>query len=222
MLLWGFHVDCLADLAAKLDLGWYHLRTPLKPCHSLNSGALTLWGNAQTLNDVDSPGALFRRQKDYAGVWSTTLAFEPDNECEEAGTVVYYGVNSYAAILIRKKGDGREVVARWKDEDVKVKVSAASLQQLLTLQEVWAPLPSAGPITLTIQAEPLEYTLLYGTEGADLKALMTVPSTLIFRGVYSPLETPFTGAMLGLFSQCTDGEMCRTPAVFSEAKWVTN
>lgn len=179
-----------------------------------------MWGNAQTLNDVDSPGALFRRQKDYAGVWSTILSFEPDNQCEEAGTVVYYGVNSYAAILIRKKVDGREVVARWKDVDVQVKVRDSRERQLLTMQEVSAPLPSAGPVTLTIQAEPLEYTLLYGTEGADLKALTTVPSTLIFRGVYSPLETPFTGAMLGLFSQCTDGEMCRAPAVFTQAKWV--
>lgn len=124
-----------ADTSASLDRGWYHLRTPLKPCHTLTSGTLTLHGNAQTLDNIDSPAALFRKQKHYAGIWSAVLTFEPDNECEEAGTTIYYGVNSYAAVLVRKKGQGREVVARWKDEDIAVKVS---------LHEIAASSYSAG------------------------------------------------------------------------------
>lgn len=52
--------------------------------------------------------------------------YEPGNEWEEAGTVVFYSRWSYIAIVIRKNKDGKkEIVARWTEaaENKKTKVS---------------------------------------------------------------------------------------------------
>jgi hypothetical protein len=69
---------------------------------------------------------LLRRQTSYNGVWTTRIVYEPVDEWEEAGTVVFYSRWSYIAIVIRKNKDGKkEIVARWTEaaENKKTKVS---------------------------------------------------------------------------------------------------
>jgi hypothetical protein len=53
------------------------------------------------------------------------MIYDPTDEWEEAGTVVWYSRWSYIAILVRKDGKGeKEVVVRWTDaeNDKSVKV----------------------------------------------------------------------------------------------------
>ena len=46
------------------------------------------------------------------------MIYDPADEWEEAGTVVWYSRWSYIAILVRKNGEGeREVVVRWTDAE---------------------------------------------------------------------------------------------------------
>ena len=69
---------------------------------------------------------LLRRQTSYNGIWKTRIIYDPADEWEEAGTVVWYSRWSYIAILVRKNEKGeKEVVARWTDaeNDKAVKVS---------------------------------------------------------------------------------------------------
>ena len=61
---------------------------------------------------------LLRRQTSYNGTWKTRMIYDPTDEWEEAGTVVWYSRWSYIAIVIRKTKEGqREIVARWTDAD---------------------------------------------------------------------------------------------------------
>jgi len=46
------------------------------------------------------------------------MIYDPTDEWEEAGTVVWYSRWSYIAIVTRKTKEGqREIVARWTDAD---------------------------------------------------------------------------------------------------------
>lgn len=58
---------------------------------------------------------ILRKQIAHTGIWSTSIDFDPIDEYEEAGAVVYYSNISYGAILIRKKDERREILARWTD-----------------------------------------------------------------------------------------------------------
>jgi hypothetical protein len=74
---------------------------------------------------------LLRRQTSYNGIWKTRMIYDPADEWEEAGTVVWYSRWSYIAILVRKNGKGeKEVVVRWTDAEndkaVKVCLSSSS------------------------------------------------------------------------------------------------
>jgi beta-xylosidase len=71
---------------------------------------------------------LLRRQTSYDGTWTTRIKYEPADEWEEAGTVVYYSKWSYIAIVVRKNKDGKkEILARWTEasEDKATKVCPA-------------------------------------------------------------------------------------------------
>jgi len=59
------------------------------------------------------------------------MTYDPADEWEEAGTVVWYSRWSYIAILVRKNGKGeKEVVVTWTDAEngkaVKVCLSPSS------------------------------------------------------------------------------------------------
>lgn len=112
----------------QLELGWYTLRTPIKPAHSLSArkGHLTLTSNGIRIDQLESPAMVLRKQLSYNGTWSTRLDFTPTNEYEEAGTVLYYSDMSYAAIVVKQVGDRRVILARWTDHlsrDVKVSLT---------------------------------------------------------------------------------------------------
>lgn len=117
----------------KLDLGWYTLRTPIKPAHSLKSrpNHLTLVSNGIKFDQLESPAMVLRKQTSYTGTWSTRIDFEPTNEYEEAGTVAFYSDASYAAIVIKLVGDKRVIQARWtchESRTVKVCLERVSSQ----------------------------------------------------------------------------------------------
>lgn len=114
----------------SLSLGWYHLRTPFKPIHNFHDrpGCLTIISNSQAIHQLESPAMLLRKQTALRGSWSTSLHFDPEDEFEEAGSVVYYSNISYGAILIKRRGGERVVLARWTDyESRTTKVGRCSL-----------------------------------------------------------------------------------------------
>lgn len=112
-------VSLLTGPTEKLGKQWYHLRTPLKACHTLSAkpSHLTLYGSPQSITDLESPCMLLRRQTAYNGTWRTRIEFDPADEWEEAGTTVFYSKWSYIALVIRRSKEGsKEVVVRWTDK----------------------------------------------------------------------------------------------------------
>lgn len=91
------------------------MRTPVRQEWSLTakSGHLTLWGNPFRIDQLESPALLCRKQQYHAGVWETILDFAPETEYEEAGTAVFWSNYSFIALVLRRRGDGLELVLRW-------------------------------------------------------------------------------------------------------------
>jgi beta-xylosidase len=107
-------------------LGWYSVRTPVRQEYSLahRPNTLTIFGNPFRIDQLESPALLCRKQQYHAGTWLTSLDFDPDTEYDEAGTAVFWSNFSFISLVVRKKGQGRELVLRWNAyEDDKRQVS---------------------------------------------------------------------------------------------------
>lgn len=106
----------------ELSLGWYHLRTPLKQQYSLSkrNGYLSLYGNAYTLWDSESPCMVLQKQQRHSVNWRTQLEFKPSQLGHEAGTAIWWSQFAYASIGIRRAGDVEdsfEIHCRAYDEE---------------------------------------------------------------------------------------------------------
>ncbi|KAJ5726638.1 uncharacterized protein N7483_007995 [Penicillium malachiteum] len=105
-----------------LQLGWYHLRTPLKHDYSLSErqGSLSLYGNAYRIDSSECPSMLLRKQTCFSGDWKVKLQFQPTNAGHEAGAAIWWSQFAHASIGLRKPFDednsGLEMVARCYDE----------------------------------------------------------------------------------------------------------
>lgn len=104
--------------SAQLELGWYHLRTPLKKEYSLkdNPASLSLYGGAYRIFDSECPSMLLRKQAHFSVDWRVGLRFSPENINEEAGTAIWWSQFAYASIGIRRGESGLEIAFRGYDE----------------------------------------------------------------------------------------------------------
>jgi beta-xylosidase len=107
---------------STLQLGWYHLRTPLKKDYSLSErpGSLSLYGNAYRIDDFECPSMLLRKQTGFSGDWRVKFIFAPKEAGHEAGTAIWWSQFAYASIGLRKPFDesksGLEIVSRCYNE----------------------------------------------------------------------------------------------------------
>ena len=95
-----------------MQIGWYHLRTPLRQCHTFDSNRLAMYGNAYTVDMQESPAMLLRKQTSYTQTWTTQVSLESETDTHEAGTIVFWSRYSYIALFLRKN----QIVVRWVDE----------------------------------------------------------------------------------------------------------
>lgn len=112
-------------LTDTLPLGWYTVRTPIKPFHSLSSSSgLTIYPSPYAITDDESPSMLLRRQDAFVGTWETVVDFTPGRPGEEAGTVVWWSKWAFSSVGVRGIEGGREVVFKFPTlEDDKIQVS---------------------------------------------------------------------------------------------------
>jgi beta-xylosidase len=116
-----------------LQLGWYTIRTPLRPFHSLTDrpGYLSIRGSAYPIDYQESPSALLRKQPDFEGEWSTGMDFQPNVEGTAAGLVVWLDKDAHITLSVRgtckasggKGGSGRELVFKAPCADRSFQVS---------------------------------------------------------------------------------------------------
>ncbi|KAJ0426194.1 putative glycosyl hydrolase [Aspergillus carlsbadensis] len=196
----------------ELQLGWYHLRTPLKREYSLseNPGNLSLYGNAYRVYDSECPSILLQKQMELSVDWRVGLRFSPENPLEEAGTAIWWSQFAYASIGLRKSEKGEyEVVFRGYTGKAEGDV----------FQETTHPLASNTEINLLIRARPAKYELLFSLPGSDESTKLGEITSAALTVRHPGRESPNTGAHFAIYAQGAYAMPCLQPAVFSFAEW---
>jgi alpha-N-arabinofuranosidase len=180
----------------ELGFCWNYLRNPHPENYLLDAvpGKLRLQGTEVSLNDVDSPTFVGRRQTALACEVSTSLAFDPQAENEEAGLVVRGNDENHFEIGITNRG-GRQVFLRLTRDGEAEEPRLAEI--------------GPGEVTLTIVARPLEYEFFYQVEGGERTSLGTAPT----RDLSSETIGGFTGAYFAMYAT-GNGQPCSMPADF--------
>lgn len=110
-------VSAIADdfQEAKLNAHWNFLRNPVAESWSLTErpGYLRLNGLATKLGDQDAIALLCRRQEQLLFQAQTQMEFQPQQDGEEAGLVIYLDdTHHYALLVVRRNGENRLILRR--------------------------------------------------------------------------------------------------------------
>lgn len=126
-----------------LDFDWNYLRNPYQSYYSLDDKAshLALACSSVTLNDLDSPSFVGKRQRHFDCDVSTLMEFTPKYNGDEAGLTVFMNeryhyeicvtmINGIRQIILRKRiGDVTEIVGRLNYSEDKVILGIKSDKQ---------------------------------------------------------------------------------------------
>ncbi|MCM3439267.1 glycoside hydrolase family 43 protein [Metabacillus halosaccharovorans] len=187
----------------ELDVEWNFLRNPNQESLSLTEkpGFLTLYGTSVTLDDLDSPSFIGRRQEHFNCKVSTLLAFSPAQDGEEAGITVIMNEKFHYEIAIGIRNGLKKVFVRRR---------VGSLWKVEEEHEY-----NHDSIVLTIQAEPVHYTFTYNQPNDS-------DSTVLGKGecslISSEVAGGHTGVYFGLYAT-GNGRDSDTPAHFDWFKY---
>lgn len=182
----------------QLELYWNFLRNPYAGSWSLQErpGWLTLHGSSVTLNDIDSPAFIGRRQQHFRCSVSTLLHYETKQEGEEAGLTVYMNERfHYEIALTHDSLMGCKVILRrrlgslWKVE----------------LEEVY----EGNEIILGLEADPFTYSFYYSKPNGERKSFGSGECSMLSTEVAGG----FTGVFIGIYAT-GNGRPCTVPAHF--------
>ncbi|KAJ6111551.1 hypothetical protein N7523_007612 [Penicillium sp. IBT 18751x] len=203
--------------ASTLQLGWYHLRTPLKREYSLTErpGSLCIYGNAYRIDSSECPSMLLRKQSGFSGDWKVRLEFAPTEAGHEAGAAIWWSQFAHASIGLRKPFDedksGLEMVARCYDETED------------HFKETTHRLPiESHPIEIVIRANPAGYELYFSVQEAEqITGLVKLGeiSSIALTNRKPGKESPNTGAHFAVYAQGAYDKPCFDPAYFDFAEW---
>jgi len=140
--------------ADRLSLAWIGIRTPQKPVHSLQGGALELYSSAP-LGDVKGvPAFMGRRQQHHIANISTTLSYIPKADGDRAGLAAVQNDDSWVFFGITSVG-GKPVIALIARENSKAERWVASADV------------SPGATTLSMRAQGGVMTFAYEVGGRN-------------------------------------------------------
>jgi xylan 1,4-beta-xylosidase len=195
----------------SLALQWNYLRNPYPENYSLTDkpGFLRLNGSDVNMSKQDSPAFVGRRQTDFNCVASTLLEFDPKSENEEAGLVVRQDDKHHYEIAIALKEGKRRVLFR--------KVLKGK-----TIEPVQYVDIGAGPVILSVKAEPLSYEFSCKSANGDVQVLGTARTRDIsVEAIGFEEGMCFTGAYFGLYAT-GNGQKCSVPADFDWFEYMSN
>lgn len=149
--------------ARRLDPVWSFLRNPSPRDWSLSArpGSLRLRGSSVTLDDVDSPALVVRRQQHFAVRCRAALDFHPRFPHEEAGVTVRVDESFHYDVAVRlsqavdpvpREGQVREAILRRRIGGESRLVGRSPL--------------GPGPVLLEVEANEKTYTFRAGMAGA--------------------------------------------------------
>jgi xylan 1,4-beta-xylosidase len=181
-------------------LCWNWLRNPVLDDYSLavHPGWLTLKGSAITLDNLDSPTFVGRRQQHKKFTVSTTLDFAPSAANEEAGLTTYMNEMGHYEMALTLREGRRTLIVRKRIADLVSEVAAVAI--------------SEGPIELHIIADEESYRFCYGPAKTELaRGFCRYISTEVAGG--------FTGVYLAMYAS-GNGKPCSAPARFDYFDYV--
>jgi alpha-N-arabinofuranosidase len=180
-----------------LGLQWNFLRNPHESDWSLTDkvGWLRLLGSEITLDDIDSPAFVGRRQRHFDCSVSTLLDFSPQQEGEEAGLTVFMDENHHYEIGVTKFEGKRCVVIRHR---------VGKPATIIARDEI-----KNNPLELKIEADRDRYYFSYALNGAKFRALGEGET----RYVSTEVAGGFTGVYFAMYAT-GNGKRSKSPAFF--------
>lgn len=170
---------------------WNYLRNPDSALYSLTEcpGSLRLSCGNPTLDDLDSPAFVGRRQEHLECQVSTLIDFTPTSENEEAGLTVLADNLHHCELAVTLIGGKRCVIVRRRIGSLSAEVACTEIPQ------------DEGPVELAIHADKTTYRFLAGTPGS-LKELATAET----RYVSTQVAGGYTGVYFGLYGTASGQE----------------
>lgn len=183
--------------ATRLAPKWNFLRNPHAEDWSLTErpGWLRLHGSAITLNDVDTPAFVGRRQQHMTCKISVRLDFMPQREGDEAGLTLRANEQHHCEIAVTLRNGMRCIIVRRRIGDLSAEVVQESI--------------SDGLINLQIAANALQYSFAYALNGITSRELATATS----RYLSTEVAGGFTGVYIGMYAT-GNGQTASTTADF--------
>lgn len=180
-----------------LDPSWNFLRNPKEGSWSLSDrpGFLTLYGSSISLNDLESPSFVGRRQQHLDCHVSTLLECSPVLEGEEAGITVFMNERFHYEIALGIRDGVKKVYVRRR---------IGSLWKVEAEHEY-----DDERIVLTVQADAKHYTLGYQRPNGEVTVLGIGECSLLSTEVAGG----FTGVYFGLYATGNGNGRC-APAYF--------
>lgn len=167
----------------KLGLEWVYLRNPKLENFICTSNFLRLKATPVSLNSMDSPTFVGRRQQHMDFTASTSVILQKGQAQDEAGLVVFMENHSHYDLFVKQAANGQaSVVLRYR------------LGELTHLEkEVIVP---QGSVQLQVKGSKEFYSFAYSTNGKDFLELGKMNTR------YLSKETAggFTGVILGLYA----------------------
>ncbi len=180
-----------------LGLQWNYLRNPVLENYSLaeRTGWLRLRGSAVTLDDVDSPTFVGRRQEHFDCTISARIEFEPESDHEEAGLTVLMNERHHYEIAIGLRHGEKQIFVRKR---------IGAIRMVEAVQGI-----PAGPVILQIKAREEEYAFQCVLSDGQVISLAIGETRYLSKEVAGG----FTGVYFGMYAT-GNGRSCGVPADF--------
>jgi alpha-N-arabinofuranosidase len=184
--------------APDLHPRWNFLRNPRPQDWSLTErpGSLCLTGSPVTLDDVDSPAWVGRRQQHFdCDAWAA-LDFAPQHEGEEAGLSVRMNETHHYEIAVIRQGNELRIIVRRRIGSLRVVTAQAALH--------------STQVQLGVHANKDTYTFGYKEKDGSEPHWLASGET---RYLSTEVAGGFTGVYFSMYAT-GNGRPCTAPAYF--------
>ncbi|UGU17675.1 glycoside hydrolase family 43 protein [Sinomicrobium kalidii] len=174
----------------KLGLEWSYLRNPKSENYSLSArkGHLRLKATPVSLDDLDSPTFVGRRQEHINFTATAATELFDARKGDESGITVFMNNTSHYDLFVTQDASGKRVLS------LRYRLGALSH----TACEISVP---EGNVHLQVRGDKDYYSFAYSTNGKDFETLDKVD----VRYISSETAGGFTGIYLGLFASSGGG-----------------
>jgi xylan 1,4-beta-xylosidase len=176
--------------APTLSAEWLMLRTPKIPWYRLTPHALTLSARPVSISSTENPSFLAQRQRHNDATITTSLRFEPTQQGDQAGLVVFADERHHFFFGVRKTSTGPMIVVTRRNGE------SDPLDGTIIASTPYAA-ASGLPIKLRVRIHGATVDFSYANaDGADRTLLGATDGRMLA----SDRSNQFTGAVVGVYA----------------------